>query len=407
MNLKREVIAWAGLAVAALLLLIGVLAWQRKQVAVRGAIYLSTDPVAGARVFKSKGCANCHDEKLGPELAIVPGGRPSRTSLPKLVTAMWNHAPRMWERFAAEKVSYPEFNYNEMAELVAYLYMSGYVDPAGDPARGQQLFAGKGCMECHSVRGEGKERGPDLGQSDATANPMTWTQMMWNHATDMQERMRQRDLSWPRLEEDELRDLYAYVRQVDQRPLREYEMTPADPENGWRVFQAKGCIACHSFSASSQGHIGPDLGPESNVPPTFFRFAESMLNHFPDMRRAGESQNAIPTSFQGREMADVIAFVYSLRYLEPGGSPQVGDSVFGWRGCSRCHGDQAEGSKSGPALRGRGQNYTAIRLARVLWQHGARMYQQSQKLGQGWPQMEPSDVGNILAFLNSPVEEKR
>jgi cytochrome c553 len=113
----------------------------------------------------------------------------------------------------------------------------------------------------------------------------------------------------------------------------------------------------------------------------------------------------MPT-FQGREMADVIAFVYSLRYLEPGGSPHVGESVFAWRGCGRCHGDHAEGTRSGPPLRGRGQNYTAVRMASILWRHGAKMYQQSQKMGQGWPQLEPSDVGDILAFLNAPVESR-
>ncbi|MFB3815906.1 MAG: c-type cytochrome [Terriglobales bacterium] len=407
MNLKREVWTWAGLAVAALALLGGILAWQHKRVTVQGAIYLSTDPVAGAQVFKAKGCANCHAAGAGPDFAVAPGTRPSRASLPKLVTAMWNHAPRMWDRMTAERVPYPELSYGEMAELVAYLYMSGYIDPAGDPEHGQELFASKGCIRCHSVRGEGKQRGPDLAKSDAITNPMAWTQIMWNHAADMQERLRERGLAWPRFEEDELRDLYAYVRQVDQRPLREYEMTPADPENGWKVFQEKGCIRCHSLTASSKGHIGPDLGPDGEVPPTFFRFAESMLNHFPDMKRASQSQNADLPSFNAREMADVIAFIYSLRYLEPGGSPHVGESVFNWRGCSRCHGDRAEGAKGGPPLRGRGQNFTAVRLASILWRHGARMYQQNQKLGQNWPELEPTDIGNILAFLNSPVEEKR
>jgi cytochrome c2 len=229
---------------------------------------------------------------------------------------------------------------------------------------------------------------------------------MWNHAADMEERMARSGQHWPRFAEDELRDLYAYVRQVNERPLRESDVAPADPENGWKVFQSKGCINCHALSDGGQGHIGPELGPSRDVPPTFFRFSESMLNHFPEMRRASESQQGVIPTFEGREMADVIAFVYSLRYLEPGGSPHVGESVFGWRGCARCHGVQAEGTRLGPPLRGRGQNFTAVRMASILWRHGAKMYQQSQKMGQGWPQLQPSDVGDILAFLNAPVESK-
>jgi cytochrome c2 len=405
-NLKRDALTWFGLALAATVLLVGILVWQNKHVAAHGAIYLSTDPSAGADIFKQKGCANCHG--IGPDVVpLLPGNVPSSTSLPKLVTAMWNHAPRMWERMNAEKLEYPELNYEQMARLVAYLYMSGYIDRVGDAENGERLFSIKGCIRCHAVRGFGGKRGPDLSESQSMANPMIWTQVMWNHAADMQERLKQIGLRWPRFEEDELRDLYAYVSEVSRRPTNELQISPADPENGWKVFRSKGCIMCHSLSESGQRHIGPALGPERKVPPTFFRFAESMLNHFPAMRRAVESQNQNLPAFEGTEMADVIAFVYSLRYLEPGGSPHVGESVFEWRGCSRCHGSQAEGTRSGPPLRGRGQSFTAVRLASILWRHGAKMYEQSRKMGQDWPQLQTSDIGDLLAFLNSPVEEKR
>ncbi len=403
MDLKRETIAWSGLAIAAIVLLGAILAWQNKQVTVHGAIYVSTDPVAGAQVFKDKGCSNCHAANLGNEFS--PGEQSSRANLAKLVTAMWNHAPRMWERMNAANVDYPELSYKEAAELVAYLYMSGYIDRTGDGDRGRLLFATKGCVRCHSVDGEGGKRGPDLSASGASANPMMWTQVMWNHAAGMQERLRQSGQSWPHYQEDELRDLYAYVRQVNRRPLRDFEMAPGDPENGWKVFQAKGCLRCHALNSTETARGGPGLGPDRELPPTFFRFAEAMLNHSPDMRRALESQNSALPRFEAHEMADVIAFIYSLRYLEPGGSPHVGESVFGWRGCSRCHGARAEGTRNAPPLRGRGQSFTAIRLASILWRHGARMYRESQKLGQGWPQLQPSDVGDLLAFLNSPVED--
>ncbi len=145
---------------------------------------------------------------------------------------------------------------------------------------------------------------------------------------------------------------------------------------------------------------------EGKLPPTFSQFGEAMLNHFPDMQRAMKEQGAAPPTFQAQEMADLAVFLYSLRYLEPSGSPQVGASIFGWRGCADCHGARGEGGKRGPALRGRGQTYTAIRLATDLWRHGDSMYQESRKLGQQWPVLEESDVGDLLSFLNTPVERK-
>ncbi|MFB3916613.1 MAG: c-type cytochrome [Terriglobales bacterium] len=406
MNSKREFITWAGLALAGLLLLTGILIWQHKTTVVRGAIYLSTDPAAGSEVFNQKGCATCHEASgSGGLLVSAPGKRPSRTSLPKLVSAMWNHAPRMWERMRAENLTYPELSYEETAQLVSYLYMTGYVDEIGDPDKGEALFRSKKCLRCHAIRGIGGNRGPDLSTSEGVTTPMAWIQIMWNHGSEMETGLQQIGLAWPSFQEDELRDLYAYVRQVSKQPVHRIEMSSADPENGWKVFQRKGCMSCHSLNESSEGHIGPDLGPDADLPPTFFRFGELMLNHFPTMRRVMKSKGTPPPTFQGKEMADVVAFVYSLRYLEPGGSPHVGQSVFSWRGCSRCHGDRAEGTKYGPALRGRGQSFTAIRLATILWRHGAKMYQESQKLHQGWPELKPSDVGDLLAFLNFPIEK--
>jgi mono/diheme cytochrome c family protein len=106
-------------------------------------------------------------------------------------------------------------------------------------------------------------------------------------------------------------------------------------------------------------------------------------------------------------MADLAIFLYSLRYQEPSGSPHVGASIFAWRGCADCHGARAQGTERGPALRGRGQPYTAVRLANNLWRHGASMYEQSRKAGQSWPMLQDSDVGDLLSFLNTPVEPRK
>jgi hypothetical protein len=55
----------------------------------------------------------------------------------------------------------------------------------------------------------------------------------------------------------------------------------------------------------------------------------------------------------------------------------------------------------------RGQTYTAVRLANNLWRHGAKMYEQSRKAGQSWPVLQESDVGDLLSFLNTPIETRK
>jgi cytochrome c551/c552 len=169
------------------------------------------------------------------------------------------------------------------------------------------------------------------------------------------------------------------------------------------LFQQKGCLRCHAISSGSP-NPAPSFGSNRQLPATFSEFGATLLNHLPNMRDALASEGSPLPHFDNHDVADIAVFIYSLHYLEPTGSPQVGKSVLAWRGCSRCHGDNAEGTSSGPALRGRGQVYTAVRLATSLWAHGGRMYRSTQDHGQPWPVLQDSDVGHLLTFLNTSPE---
>lgn len=403
MRRRRELIVWAAGAGVALVLLALILHRQTDVVQRRAATQVSARPAEGVTLFRSKGCASCHsvgNTNGAAELRQLP----SDSSLPRLVTAMWNHAPRMWETMRARHVDYPELSYEEAGQLVAYLYLSSYADGAGDPERGRQLFSDKHCVRCHSVGGNGGQAAPDLARISMPDAPLAWTQVLWNHAASMQAGMERRGLSWPKFEENDLLDLFAYLRRSAPAAPHDGDET-GDPDRGWKVFQQKGCGGCHGLSRE-QGHIGPEFGPNHNLPPTYAQFGAAMLNHFPEMQRAMGAKQTAPPVFRSQEMLDLAVFLYSLHYLEPGGSPQVGASVFSWRGCSRCHGEQAEGGSQGPALRGRGQTYTAVRLAADLWRHGASMYEKSQAAGQPWPMLEERDIGDLLSFLNTPLEKQ-
>jgi len=59
------------------------------------------DPLAGSRVFGTKGCVKCHSINgvggtVGPDLGRIPRPR----SFYDLATGLWNHAPRMAGRMA-------------------------------------------------------------------------------------------------------------------------------------------------------------------------------------------------------------------------------------------------------------------------------------------------------------------
>ncbi len=81
------------------------------------------DRERGQKVLRQKGCLRCHavrgdggDE--GPDLASP---EEEFTSPIGLVTAIWNHAPKMEKTFKKQAIPWPNFVGTEMADLVAYL----------------------------------------------------------------------------------------------------------------------------------------------------------------------------------------------------------------------------------------------------------------------------------------------
>jgi len=405
-RLPAQPLVWGVSAGLALLMLTGILISQRDETRRRFSVFLAANPAQGGGVFREKGCVNCHAVNgrggtVGPDLGRK---RPDRATLAQLVTAMWNHAPKMWDRMRSEKVPYPSLTYDETARLVAYLYMSRHVDLPGNAQHGNQLFQSKGCIRCHAIDGKGGRIGPDLAHVPGLDSPVAFTRELWNHASAMQAGMEKLGITWPHFEGHELNDLFAYLQAANPQSNPGSAGVPGDPEHGWKVFQDKACMTCHSLK--DEEGVGPSFGTNRTLPDTFLQVGGLMLSHSPKMQRAMEARQISRPQFEGEEMTDLIAFLYSLRYTEPAGSPHVGESVFAWRGCSRCHGDQAQGTKVAPALRGRGQNYNSISLATALWRHGNGMYRQSQKMGLSWPTLAEGDVGDLLAFLNSPVNAR-
>jgi mono/diheme cytochrome c family protein len=293
-----------------------------------------------------------------------------------------------------------------MAHLFAYLYTARYVDEPGDRLRGQLLFSQKGCIRCHAVGGEGGKVGPELTELGPVVTPIFWAQAMWNHAPAMETHMRQMNITWPSFEDSEMNDLLAYIRRERAGPLRESELLPADPERGWTLFREKACIACHAIGGKG-GTTAPDLGAGTPLPPTLTQVAARMWNHSPEMWADMEARDIERPAFEGQEMADLIAFLYSIRYFEITGSPIVGQGLFRGRTCGRCHGADAQGGEFGPNLREQGRVLTPVTLAKALWSHGPRMYLRAKKLGLEWPSLQEGDMGHLLAFLNTPPDKPR
>ncbi len=208
--MKRSGINWPKLEGADLVHLIAYI----RSIAEQGEkkTYLRPGSVGhGETLFREKGCNGCHPG-AGPDL--------SRADLPHSVGAlasrMWNHSPSMVRAMREKDLSQPSLTAQDLADIVAYVLALGNADRGGDPSRGKQVFARKGCIQCHEGAdvGAGDAAPPDVTKLGTDATPVKMATAMWNHGGTMLERITEAGLSWPVFGQEEMVDLLAYLNAV-------------------------------------------------------------------------------------------------------------------------------------------------------------------------------------------------
>lgn len=170
----------------------------------------------------------------------------------------------------------------------------------GNPVIGKELFKRKGCIACHAIKGEGGKGGGDLGHVEHAHNDYTMAAVMWNHASHMEQAMKERGLKWPEFKGEEMAHIVAYLHSPE---------VVGDPEKGRQLFTSKGCVKCHSIWGEG-GKIGPDLGDESYPPVTMLG---QMWNQSPTMTAIMKGMGMERPTFSGNEIADLLAYLQQVQ----------------------------------------------------------------------------------------------
>jgi cytochrome c2 len=309
---------------------------------------LPKDPLKGQELFIDKGCIKCHSiqgvgGKIGPDLG--KGG--FNRSLIQIAGIMWNHSPKMSEKMRELKIPRPKFEVTEMADLIAYLYYLNYFDEPGNPLKGKLLFKEKECIKCHSIVGEGEDIGPSLDKTKYYVSPISMAQTMWNHGLEMNIKMKELSIGWPTFEGNEIVDIISYVQATSKAEVKErVYILPGSPQEGKRLFSEKGCIRCHSIRGEG-GNVGPELS-KRGLRRSATQIAGTMWNHGPNMWKKMKEIGIPRPKFSGKEMADLIAYLYFINYFDKPGNPQEGKKLFAQKGCITCHSIRGEGGNVGP-----------------------------------------------------------
>lgn len=169
------------------------------------------DPLRGRTVFSAKGCAGCHGSISpvagAPDFGAAGGG----LSLSSLVARLWNHYPRMAQAMAEHGVPYPRIERSDVEDLFAYIYWLKAFGLNGDATDGHRLFREKGCASCHDD-GSAEPTTPKLVGSSTASSVYSLMAGAWNHGPRMELLLKERNLSWPELTGEEMRNLVAFLR---------------------------------------------------------------------------------------------------------------------------------------------------------------------------------------------------
>ena len=169
--------------------------------------------------------------------------------------------------------------------------------------------------------------------------------------------------------------------------------------DGRRVFEAKGCVGCHSVrGGAGAAQAGPDLG-RSGSWRDVMQFAGSLWNHTPAMNAKMREHRIDRPAVSPDEMGKLIAYLFAARFFDEPGSVARGREVFEQRSCAQCHQLGGRGGTVGPRLDELGDYISSSFLAEALWNHGPEMAAKMAEQKLVRPSLEGDDVANIVAYI--------
>jgi cytochrome c2 len=357
-------------------------------------------PWTGHALFREKGCITCHSiygkgGKEGPDL----GEHKFYGTYFELAASMWNHLPAMLERMQETGSEFPDLSAGEMEQLIIYLSYMRYIGEKGNERKGRSLLQKKGCVKCHRIGGSGGDIGPDICVREEYLTGLALIESMWNHVPEMMEVFEERDIDRPKFKGNDIVNLAAGIRSYagpTKVPIDQHYV--GDPAAGRKLAEEKGCLHCHS-DPDEGGDLGPDF-EDLDFDESATQIAGKMWNHGPKMWENMKEEGLSFPVFEKGEMADVVAYLYSLQLQDDPGRPAKGRDIVERR-CLSCHTLKGEGAGVSPDLEELGEIDSPLEMIKAMWNHAPDMRQAQMEQELKWPKLEGEDVADLYAFLRT------
>ena len=352
------------------------------------------NPSEGFRLFYKKGCMECHaiggyGGTAGQDLARIV----SEKDFYGIAQMIWNHVPKMSEKYHEEKIRWPLISPDEMSRLMPFIYFLNFFDKPGDPEEGEKVLFREKCVTCHRVGKVGIVKVKSLDEFKQYRSPVFFVTRFWNSGKELGELMRTQGLGLFEFRENDLVDIIAYIKRsgLEETEEKDFYLPPPNPKNGQRLFSEKGCGRCHLRTGTSREAI------EGAVIGSFTQIAGRMLNHAmwsspdrPDMPLAPE------------EMSDLLSYVYFLSYSGKPGNAKAGEQLFVEKKCADCHSAQGRGRTATPDLISNAKATTPVEILSGMWNTAPKkMQEQMVEAGVVWPQFQERELADLFAYILS------
>ena len=265
---------------------------------------------------------------------------------------------------------------------------------SGNPVHGRDVFVGKRCIRCHSIRGSGGKIGPDLAAALVGKGTAGIAAAMVSHYPKMHVAMHENKVPRPILSFAEMDDLVAYLFFIN------FTEEPGNVENGERLFTQKGCVNCHAAVLGSHSPAPPIGRFSLSMSPA--SIAQEMWNH---VAQGAATKRGAPAKLARGEMADLLAYIGSAHVSLPKssvnllpGDAAAGRALFQTKGCTECHLKHDGGTCVGPDLSTAAWYEDATEFAGEMWNHASALRKCKADLSTV-PRFTDGEMADLIAYL--------
>lgn len=173
-----------------------------------------------------------------------------------------------------------------------------------------------------------------------------------------------------------------------------------DPAHGERLFREKQCSRCHGG-----GGDGSRVGP--SVQKTALRrkpleLAGVIWNHSPEMTARARALGIARPVLSGAETGDILAYLYSLGFVDVPGNAARGLVLLKEKRCLTCHTNgRTAGPTDAPTLRDLTRFGSSVAMLDAMWRHSADMQDEMRAQQLRRIAFAADDMAHIITYLST------